>query len=63
MKLIKSKKAGLKVKRANNPKIRLTFGKEPIEVSDEVAEKLLENPNFEEVKTKTINKKNKKELI
>ena len=49
MKFIKSKKPGLKVKNTN-PTFELEFKNEPLEVSNEVAEKLLENSNFEEVK-------------
>ena len=52
MKKIICKKPGLRVKRAANPQIDIKFGKDPVEVSDEVAEKLLENPRFEEVKSK-----------
>lgn len=63
MKLIKSKKPGLKVKRSANPSIDLLFGKEPIEVSDEVAAKLLENPNFVEVEKSKEKKKSKKEAV
>ena len=52
MKKIICNKPGLKVKRAANPQIDLKFGKDPVEVSDEVARKLLESSNFEEVKSK-----------
>jgi hypothetical protein len=57
MKKIISSKPGLKVKRAANPKINLQFVTDPIEVSDEVAKKLLENPNFKEVDGKKSKKK------
>ena len=60
MVFIKSKKAGIKI-----PRFNLVFGEEAIEVSDEIAEKLLEDEGrFEllegsELKTKEVKKKKK----
>lgn len=47
---IKSKKSGI-IAKHNNPTFNLTFGEDPIEVTDEVGEVLLKNKDqFEEVK-------------
>lgn len=58
---IKSKQSGITVRHFNNPSFQFTFGDEPIEVTEEIAEFLIKTNSTIELVGET-KKKSKREV-